>query len=213
MTAKTTAAAGKPVKKTTVTRKSSKAAKTTSSKLTAAQKHTAHVKHEQHLAHEVHLTAIGKAPKVALARAGEHLPVCAFEAIAMSLRLAGQRVHEDEVAELWWLAGADPDGASVTDALAAAARFGLKGLLPVAAECPPDDPALPSGQLPRHVEGVNLREAGHLVGDGAFHALILGIAAPFPHAVLATEDGWWSWGELYSPWPSVTDEAWAVSWS
>jgi hypothetical protein len=36
---------------------------------------------------------------------------------------------------------------------------------------------------------------------------------PGPHAVLATRDGWWSWGELFTPWPARVSEAWAVSWS
>jgi hypothetical protein len=43
--------------------------------------------------------------------------------------------------------------------------------------------------------------------------LILGVDRPGPHAVLATADGWWSWGELYSPWPAAIEAAWAVSWS
>ena len=44
--------------------------------------------------------------------------------------------------------------------------------------------------------------------------LILGLALPAPHAVLATADGWWSWGELHCPceFPdAVIEEAWAVS--
>ena len=44
--------------------------------------------------------------------------------------------------------------------------------------------------------------------------LILGVDLPGSHAVLATADGWWSWGELYCPceFPdAVIEEAWAVS--
>jgi hypothetical protein len=44
--------------------------------------------------------------------------------------------------------------------------------------------------------------------------LILGLDLPGPHAVLATADGWWSWGELHCPceFPdAVIEEAWAVS--
>jgi hypothetical protein len=44
--------------------------------------------------------------------------------------------------------------------------------------------------------------------------LILGIDLPGPHAVLATPDGWWSWGELHSPdeFPdAVIEEAWALA--
>ena len=44
--------------------------------------------------------------------------------------------------------------------------------------------------------------------------LILGVDLPGPHAVLATADGWWSWGELHCPceFPAaVIEEAWAIS--
>ena len=47
------------------------------------------------------------------------------------------------------------------------------------------------------------------------HALILGVDLPGPHAVLATADGWRSWGELYDPaaFPdAVIEEAWEVTW-
>lgn len=232
MTAKTTATAGKTAKKPATARKSSKAAKPASSKLTAAQKHTAHVKHEQHLAHVAHLTAIGRAPKVALARAGDHLPLCAFEAIAQSLRLAGQRVDSDEVGHLWTLAGADPLGATVGDALAAAVRFGLAGCRPAwdATTLGTEDLAGVVGAYEPGAE-VDVRRAdlelAAALGTGAVgvvklpvldgpvvvHSLILQIDAPGPHAVLATDRGWWSWGDLHDPWPCSIDQAWAVSWS
>lgn len=60
---------------------------------------------------------------------------------------------------------------------------------------------------------ISVRQA---VGPGAFSAenlcvpLLLGVDVPGPHAVLATSAGWWSWGELYSPWPCRVEEAWAV---
>ncbi len=44
--------------------------------------------------------------------------------------------------------------------------------------------------------------------------LILGVDLPGSHAVLATADGWWSWGELHCPceFPdAVIEEAWAVN--
>jgi hypothetical protein len=44
--------------------------------------------------------------------------------------------------------------------------------------------------------------------------LILGLELPGPHAVLATADGWWSWGELHCPceFPdAVIEEAWVIS--
>ena len=49
--------------------------------------------------------------------------------------------------------------------------------------------------------------------DGSVSALILGVSVPGPHCVLATADGWWSWGRLYQPWPCAIEEAVAVSWS
>jgi hypothetical protein len=43
--------------------------------------------------------------------------------------------------------------------------------------------------------------------------MILRVDVPGPPAVLATPGGWWSWGELFDPWPCRVEEAWAVSWS
>jgi hypothetical protein len=217
VTAKTTAAAGKTVKRKTVARKSSKASKAKSSKLTAAQKHAAHVKHEQHVAHEEHLTAIGKAPKVTLARAGDHLPVCAFEALAMSLRLAGQFVHDDDVAGLWDLAGADSGGASVAAALDAARLHGLAGFRPQSHRLTgiPEVGAFAQDLLALPAVDDEAAPPGHVddILSADFHGLILGVDRPGPHAVLATADGWWSWGELHDPWPCSVTGAWAVSWS
>jgi len=215
VTAKTTATAGKTVKRKTVARKSSKAGKATSSKMTAAQKHTAHVKHVQHLAHLAHLTAIGKAPKVALARAGDLLPVCAFEAVAQSLRLAGQFVHDDDVAGLWDLAGADPLGASLAAALDAARLHGLAGCRPQGERLERLGPVRLADEfrLPRRDDPALPLDPFEHFPAGDAHALILGIDVPGPHAVLATADGWWSWGELHDPWECRVGQAWAVSWS
>ena len=210
-----TAKKAKAVKRKTTARKSSKAAKRTSSKMTASQKHTAHVKHEEHLAHEAHLTAVGKAPKAALAKPGDFLPVCAFEAIAQSLRLAGQFVHDDDVAHLWWLAGADPLGATLAAALDAASLHGLAGFRPRWERLERLGPVRLADEfrLPRRDDpALSLDPFEHFLAGDA-HALILGIDAPGPHAVLATPDGWWSWGELHDPWPCRVDQAWAVSWS
>jgi hypothetical protein len=120
--------------------------------------------------------------------AGDLLPVCAFEALAASLRLAGAVVAEDDLMELWWLAGARE--VTIAESLGAAARFGLAGVRP------------------------SFREADwpgrtHLENSG----VLLGVDVPGPHAVLATPHGWWSWGELHAPWPARVFEAWAVSWS
>lgn len=219
-------------KKATTARKSSKASTTASKKASAtasaSAKHTAHLKHLKHVAHLAHLAATGqkvtvkatpatpaKATKAVAFAAGDLLPVCAFEAAAMSLRLAGQFVHDDEVAGLWELAGADPLGASVAAALDAAGDYGLAGFRPEWTRVIPcqdahlaDGVLLPVGED----EAVLLGRLDETLA-GPVHGLILRIDAPGPHAVLATADGWWSWGELYDPWACRVDQAWAVSWS
>lgn len=206
--------AKKPVKKKTVARKSSKAGKKKSSKASAlaTAKHEAHVKHLEHLhhehvLHEEHLTAIGKAPKAAFA-IGDLLPVCSAQALAQSLRLAGQRVTDDELLELHHRAGGGLDAAAgVGDALAAAGLFGLAGCRAAFT------PVLPQ----RDYEAVDVA-AGKVRAEyppelRPGHALILQVDRPGPHAVLATPAGWWSWGELFSPWACRIERAWAVSWS
>jgi hypothetical protein len=102
---------------------------------------------------------------------GELLPVCSFEAVAQALRLAGQRVTDDELAWLYELHGE----LSIPDAAAAL--------------------------------GVTVRPAPSMAGT-----LLLGVDVPGPHAVLATPDGWWSWGELYAPWRCRIEEVWEVTW-
>ena len=50
---------------------------------------------------------------------------CAAEALAMSLRLAGHQVTEQDVLDLYWLTADDPDeGATIEDTLEAAAASG-----------------------------------------------------------------------------------------
>lgn len=291
-------------------------AKGNSAKHTGTRKHHATRKH-----HQVHHRAAAKAhgakahhvarhphhPKPRGFAVGDFLPACALEAVAMSLRLAGQPVTDDEVAWLWELSGGRE--MAIVEALAAAARFGLGGcrsVSPCALVClhefaePPRFDDLPheavvaqqflkffggagdigdmrgdllatlapaSRQSPRGglaergaqaaceerhddwpvhdldatarfglvkrrllaaepvlnrrvreflpgVErgGFELAESSTLI-VGEVHALILGIDVPGPHCVLATPDGWWSWGELHSPWPARIEEAWAVSWT
>ncbi|MGH6654066.1 MAG: hypothetical protein ACRDVE_02540 [Actinocrinis sp.] len=229
MTAKTPVKATKPAKpakaKSTVkkAKTSKKAAKTASSKAapsaaakSAAAKHEAHVKHLEHVAHMAH---IGQPVSLAI---GDALPVCALEAVAMSLRLAGARVHDDDVGELWSLLG-EPDAAPVGAALAAAALFGLAGMKPVSAAAAPvtllalDGLALGRSCLVLD-RALSVRDPKALGRDGERRAhpaasLILSIDQPGPHAVLATPAGWWSWGELYDPWPCRVTGAWAVGWS
>jgi hypothetical protein len=130
---------------------------------------------------------------------------CAAEALAASLRLAGGTVSDDEALTLYWRTARDPDaGASIWETLLAAAEFGLAGVRPVSfgllgggrrvSEYPIALPFSATPGIPRQ-------------------HLILGVNQPAPHTVLATRDGWWSWGELHDPFPGATiDEAWAVTW-
>lgn len=172
--------------------------------------------------HNVHTAGKPAAPAKPRGLAiGDLLPVCAAEALAISLRLAGRRVSDDEVEELHWLAGGCEDQAvSIEDALAAAARFGLAGwrvvqqghVGPVDTEALCGKVRVACGEL-----GVDPREglvktASQLSGESFCHALILGVDVPGPHCVLATPDGWWSWGELHAPWPCRVEEAWVVAW-
>jgi hypothetical protein len=203
----------KPAKaKTTVkkARTSKKAAKKVSSKASAAQTAqrkaalaVAHKKHEEHLAHMAH---IGQPVSLAI---GDWLPVCAFEAVAQSLRLAGARVHDDDVAGLWHLLG-EPEATSVGDALAAAALFGLAGYRPAFAGCGLTTGPSRGGRLRAALIRPFALAPRH---QAAASFTILAVDRPGPHAVLATADGWWSWGELYDPWPCRVSEAWAVSWA
>lgn len=130
--------------------------------------------------------------------------LCCARAVAESLRLAlGVAVSDEDVLALYWRTADDADeGASILATLAAAARFGLGGYRPVALRADlrvSVNPGDPSDQFSPQL--------GHRL-----HALILGVDVPGPHAVLATPDGWWSWGELYEPWTDDIEEAWAVSW-
>jgi hypothetical protein len=235
MTAKVTAAAkpkkaAAPAKAKTTTTKAKTATKKTTTKAKSAKpaaKHAVPDAHQLHLAHLAHLKAIGKAGFAI----GDLLPVCSAQALAQSLRLAGQRVSDDEVLELHYLAGGSADEmVSVGDALAAAARFGLAGCRPAllsgsgldAASGParPEDPSVPPGvglECDSAALGAASRlappPAGSALQPGSSWSQILLIDVPGPHAVLATADGWWSWGELLSPWPARVSEAWAVSWS
>jgi hypothetical protein len=203
---------------------------------TAVKGHTAkHVTARKHVATGKHSPAKTKKPATAKgakakvttkAKASTHakaagfavgdlLPVCSFEAVAQSLRLAGQFVDDDEVAWLWELAGSPPLGASLGAALDMAGEHGLAGFRPqrvkvegLAPVCVQDHPTLPLAQD----ETVPLGPLGDLFACDV-HGLILHVDVPGPHAVLSTADGWWSWGELLSPWRCHVSEAWAVSWT
>lgn len=140
--------------------------------------------------HAKHAKAVGFA-------VGDLLPVCAFEAVAQSLRLAGQPVHDDEVAWLWELSGRRE--LSIPEALRMFSSTQRRGTI-----VPPSGGLSYSSRI--------WRSPSRIISSWST-SLILGVDVPGPHAVLATPDGWWSWGELYDPWPCTVSEAWAVSWS
>lgn len=190
----------------------------------AAKHHKAKGKHHQtHVSNPVPSFRVvpphvvgkpAKHPKPRGFAVGDVLPVCAFEAVAQSLRLAGQFVDDDEVAGLWDLAGASPLGASVAAALDAASLHGLAGFRPRWKRVERPGPVHAQYELALPVaedEAIPVDPFENLFAG--LHALILGVDVPGPHAVLATPDGWWSWGELHDPWPCRIEEAWAVSWS
>jgi hypothetical protein len=111
------------------------------------------------------------------------------------------------------LTGCRPDlgaeeGLLIPDALEALAALGL--ISDFDAADLEDDFCLVPGDL------VDKRAANddHDSDQSRRHGLILGVDLPGPHAVLATPDGWHSWGELYDPagFPdAVVEEAWAVT--
>lgn len=133
----------------------------------------------------------------ALALAPGDVACCAAEALAASLRLQGHAVSDEDVLALYWHTASDPDaGALIEATLEAARRFGLGGVRP-------------AWYMPTAIGETEFRLAGST-------PLILGLELPGPHTVLATPEGWWSWGELYCPceFPdAVVDEAWAVTWT
>lgn len=124
------------MKKTTVKAKAAKpaahatasAAKTTAKPASSA-KHTTTSKHKvtttKHKATAKHTTT-----KKRTLSTGD-VGCCTAEALAMSLRLAGVRVADEDVLALYWHTAIDPDaGASILATLEAAWRFGLGGVRP-----------------------------------------------------------------------------------
>ena len=157
----------------------------------AASKKHALTAHQKHLAHLAHLKHIGKALPVKRGLAlGDAVACCAAEALAASLRLSGLSVGDEDVLTLYRHTADGPDaGASIVATLNAAAVYGLAGVRPA-----------------------SFRYENPITG---YPALILGVGLPGPHTVLATPDGWWSWGELHDPaaFPdAVVEEAWWVAW-
>lgn len=233
---KKTAASAKTTSKHAGTSKHSGTAK--HAPLDAHQKHLEHLHllHEEHLAHEAHIHAVATPPAHAKPRTLSMGDVgcCSAEALAASLRLAGMPVSDEDVLGLYWHTASNPDtGASIETTLEAAWRFGLGGVRPVFEEltgvgawrrlvlkpqsqlkplrpCPATawdwlDFARTFRDLPRYRAATSRQPAG----------MILGVELPGSHAVLATPEGWWSWGELHDPadFPDAAiEEAWAVIW-
>lgn len=150
---------------------------------------------------------------------GDGVACCAAEALAATLRLAGQRVTDDDVLELYYRTAAGPDdGATIAATLAAAAEHGLAGIRPTWKEL--------CGTAHRGATARELGHPGRLPGGdhpddplGRSGFLILGVVLPGgPHAITfdPRAGGAWSWGELF-PLAQLTrglpDEAWQVSWT
>ena len=166
----------------------------------------------------------GHKPKVRKLSPGYDVACCAAQAVGTLLGLT-----DAEVLALYWETADGPDdGASIEDTLDAVGRFALGDELGVAA----DRVRLESERLGDVADfywlvGAGSQGVGHVAEPGVDaakadrvtqvwgHPLILGLELPEgPHAVLATGDGWWSWGDLYDPaeFPgAVIDEAWAVT--
>lgn len=156
-----------------------------------------------------------KQPVRKLASPGLLVACCSAEALAMSLRLAGGAVTDDDVLALYFAtaAGVD-DGASIEDTLSEALCHGHSDGLPVQSYTIAAGPLLGSDRD----SNPDFQSASEWLAPGVLPAsgLILGLDLPEgPHAVLATSAGWWSWGELYPPSAfsgAVIEEAWAVTW-
>lgn len=140
-----------------------------------------------------HVTTVAKKPGHAKPRQltlGD-ISVCSAEAVAASLRYSlGAFVHSGDVMELYWRTAADPcSGAPILDALKAAREYGI------------------AGHRPYWFDSVSLDTPG---------PVILGAEMPGSHAMLATPEGWWSWGSLIDQagWPdALIEESWIVRWA
>lgn len=154
-----------------------------------------------HAAHPHHRAVPAKKPVKRGLALGEGVACCVAEALAASLRLSGRSVEPSDVLALYEHTARDENaGASIWETLEALSGCGLAGVRPVRFRevMPCEADGLPS--FPR----------------GSRAGLILGVDLPGPHTVLATPEGWWSWGGLYDPacWPdAVIEEAWTVQWA
>ena len=138
-----------------------------------------------------HAGKAGKSPKAAKAKQlalGADVACCSAEALAASLRLSGWSVTDADVLALYRLAAPDDDhGATIEAVCVAAQSFGLAGV-----RLERFWPARPHAS-----------------------EIVLGLTGP-DHAVLATPEGWWSWGFLlehcFLPYTDI-DEAWELRWA
>lgn len=165
-----------------------------------AKHHPKHHKKAHHAHHKAKVHTVGHHQKGAkgLALVPGDVACCTAEALAASLRHLqppGLSVSDADMLDLFRRAGGDDEaGAAIPAVLEAAAAGGLAGYRARFEPVP-----------------VTWR-----IFTGRALPLLLGADLPGPHAVYATPQGWWSWGELYCPWcefpDAVVDEAWAVSW-
>ena len=119
--------------------------------------------------------------------------LCVPRAVAESLRLAlGVTITDEDVLDLYWsVAGSADEGAAIPDVLGAVHRGGLHGHRPVFKPL-----------------AVSLQYGAGLLN----YPVICGVDCPQPHAVVACQGVWWSWGEPWEPWTDQVTEAWAVTW-
>ena len=113
----------------------------------------------------------------------------AVEALAASLRLTGRQVTDEDVLALYWRITGDPDaGATIEQAIEAAAHFTLGG-----------------------ARLLDARPARALT-DG----VVFGVELAERHALAVDGHGVWSWGE-WRPAScgllSASDEAWELAWA
>ncbi len=186
---------------------------------------TAH--HHHRKAHRVHTVGHHQSHAKGLALSPGDVACCVSQALAESLRLCqGLPVSGADVLALHRAAGADDDrGAPILAVLEAASEIGIAGQRLQRFEVQADLGVRQGGDSLPGVGGIPgvIAEPGHVdladwLGIHAIHdtPLILGVDLPGPHTVLATPEGWWSWGELFCPWcdfpDAVIDEAWVIAW-
>lgn len=133
------------------------------------------------LAHSLHQ------PKRGASLTLEALPVCAPQALAESLHIAGKPVDDDDVLALFCMAGSPDEGMSILECLVAAQMYGLAG-------------AYPTFRPTR------------TFADG----VVVGLTIPAgPHTVTCYDGGirtWGAWRPVSDKFDERIEEAWEVSW-